>query len=230
MTKDEHKTSKKVWHPLKPAERHKAFIPLVLTCLLIWFLYRLLFSFPVWFDESIGKLVFFGVPVALYSIIVQTKVVEKTMSLEKLIPGLYLGLAFGGLYGFVGLLSIALGKNSLDTAIIFLSFQFWWEFFLALLTGFWESLFFFGWIMTVAEKRFASWELIQTTLFTAFIFLLFHIPNIILRLPLEFLLPQMFLLTFFAIGQALIFHQYRNIYALTLSHAVWGMVLLVYGT
>lgn len=211
-------------------ERHKIFIPLLLILFLIWTLYRVLFAFPVWFDETLGKLVFFGLPVWLYIVVVQTKIIESTLQFKKLIPGLYVGLAVGGLYGFVGLLTIISGRQEFNTIFLFLSPRFWWEFFLALLTGFWESLFFFGWVFLVAEKRFPKWSLVNILLFSAVVFLLFHIPNTILRFPISLVLPQLFLLFFFAIGQGLLFYRYRNLYALTLSHAIWGMVLLVYGT
>ena len=215
---------------LSSTQRHKLFIPLLIVLLLIWTLYRVLFAFPIWFDETLGKLVFFGLPVWLYVIVVQTKIIESTLKFSKLIPGLYLGLAIGGLYGFVGLLTIISGRQEFSTIFLFLSPRFWWEFFLALLTGFWESLFFFGWIFLVAEKRFGHWKLPGILIISAVIFLLFHIPNTILRFPISLVLPQLFLLFFFAVGQGLLFYRYRNLYALTLSHAIWGMVLLVYGT
>ncbi len=216
---------------ISTVNRHKIFVPLLLILFLIWTLYRVLFSFPVWFDETIGKLIFFGLPVWMYVVVVQTRIIESTLKFAKLIPGLYLGLAIGGLYGFVGVLAMTAGKQEFTTVFLFFSARFWWEFLLALLTGFWESLFFFGWVFLVAEKRFiARWQLTGVLLFTALVFILFHIPNTILRFPLASVLPQLFLLFFFAIGQGLLFFRYRNIYAIALSHAIWGMVLLIYGS
>lgn len=210
--------------------RHQAFIPLVVTTFFIWLTYRVLFSFPVWIDESVGKLIFFGLPVCLYAILAQTKVIQNTLDPKKLLIGLYLGLAYGGLYGFVGAFSVLMGKSNVDVSTVFLTSAFWWEFFLAMMTGFWESLFFFGWIMTIAEKRFPEWSIPQLVGFTSLVFVVFHLPNTFLRFELQFLIGQIFLLSIFALGQSLIFLRYRNLYTLTLSHAFWGMVLLIYGS
>lgn len=215
--------------PKTVTQRHRIFVPLLVILFFIWTLYRVMFAFPVWFDETLGKLVFFGLPVWLYVVVAQTKLIDKTLQFKRLIPGLYLGLAIGGLYGFLGLLSIVAGHQEFNTVFLFLMPRFWWEFFLALLTGFWESLFFFGWVFLIAERRFAKWTLVQVLLFTAGVFLAFHVPNTLLRFPINSVIPQLVLLFFFAIGQALLFYRYRNLYALTLSHAIWGMVLLVYG-
>ena len=38
---------------------HQLFFPIVILIGIIWFLYRSLFNFPVWFDEIIGKAIFF---------------------------------------------------------------------------------------------------------------------------------------------------------------------------
>ena len=214
----------------KSQHRHHQFLPLLSVTFIIWLLYRILFVFPVWFDESIGKFIFFGLPVWLYVIVAQTRVIFNSMSAKKLIPGLYLGLAFGGLYGFIGTVAFVADHQQFSNALLFLTPEFWWEFLLALLTGFWESLFFFGWVLAIAEKRFPSWDMTKMLAFTALVFILFHIPNTILRFPVSLIIPQIILLGFFSVGQALLFIRYRNIYTLAISHAIWGMVLLIYGS
>lgn len=217
--------------PKTTAVRHQSFFPLLIVVFGIWCLYRFLFAFPVWFDETIGKLIFFGLPVWLYAVLAQTKITHNTVDSKKFLPGLYLGLAFGGIYSFVGILAILAGRSDLTTVALFLSPAFWIEFFLALMTGFWESLFFFGWIFLILEKYFTgNITLTRLVLLNSFIFLLFHIPNTLLRFPFLQVIPQLFLLFLFAVGQGLIFYRYRNIYSLTLSHALWGMTLLIHGS
>lgn len=210
------------------AQRHQAFLALIFVTFFIWTTYRLLFQFPVWFDETIGKTVFFGLPVWLYVILSQSTVPLRSLRAEKLYPGILLGLAWGGMYGFVGTLAVLMGSSGVQSAALFLSSTFWTDFFLAVATGFWESLFFFGWIFAIAEKRFPAWGRLQVMGFVTSAFVLFHIPNLLLRVPLYAVPSQLFLVAFFALGQCFLFVYHRNIYALTLSHAIWGMVLLVY--
>lgn len=214
--------------PTVVSHRHQAFLSLLFITFFTWTTYRLLFQFPVWFDEIIGKLVFFGLPVWLYIILSQSRVTLNTIKWEKFYPGLFLGLAMGGLYGFVGTLATLTGESQLQTAALFLSTDFWWQFFLAVVTGFWESLFFFGWVYVIAEKRFPQWGRLHLVFFATAVFVIFHIPNMLLQAPLYTFASQLFLMTFFALGQSFLFNYYRNVYALTISHAIWGMVLLIY--
>mgnify|MGYP001587708489 FL=1 len=62
------------------------------------------------------------------------------------------------------------------------------------------------------------------------VFVMFHAP---LRILLSgwngVTFSQLAILGIFAIGQAILFLRTRSIFAVTLSHALWGMVLLVYG-
>ena len=111
---------------------------------------------------------------------------------------------------------------------LFDSNMFWYEFVLALFTAFWETLLFFSFIMTVIQKKFKSWSMVSQVFLVALIFLVFHIPNTILRFDLALVLPQIFILLLFAIGQGFLFYSRKNSFALVLSHAIWGMVLLVH--
>jgi len=209
--------------------KHIAFFPLVILVFIIWCIYRYLFRFPVWFDESIGKAIFFGLPVWLYLSITRSKAMADTVHPRYLQSGLLMGLAVGGIFGFAGALASLMRKGVVvQAAPLFAADSFWWEFFLAMMTGFWESLFFYCWIMIVIMAKFRRWPLINQALLTAVIFLAFHIPNTLLRFHFNLVAGQLFLLFFFAFGQALLFYRSRNIYALSLSHAIWGMVLLVH--
>lgn len=205
------------------------FFPLVILTLILWFLYRGLFNFPVWFDETIGKALFFGLPVWLYLSVSSDKSVLKTFSPEKIKSGLLLGLAVGGVFGFVfSLLSILQSGGVVQAVNLFESSRFWYEFTLAIFTGFWETLLFFSFVMTLIREKFPKWSILKHIVVTAFIFLLFHIPNAFLRYDLSLVAPQLFTLLLFAIGQGFLFYSRKNAYALVLSHAIWGMVLLVH--
>lgn len=207
-----------------------AFVPLLALTLVIWILYRSLFRYPVWFDESIGKAIFFGLPVWLYISVTRSKSMLNTLLPAKFKKGMLMGLAVGGILGFAATLATLINRQVIvEAAPLFNSDRFWWEFLLALLTGFWESLFFFTWIMTVLSEKYKTWGLFWQIVALAVIFVIFHLPNTILRTPnVSLVVTQTFLLFFFAFGQALLYVRTRNLYALTLSHAIWGMVLLVH--
>jgi len=203
--------------------------PLIIFALIVWVIYRILFDFPVWFDESIGKAIFFGLPVWLYISGSGNAQVVESFDFNKIRPGLLLGLAVGGLYGFVAAITVLLVRSSgVMSVALFSSTFFWWEFLLALLTGFWESLFFFSFIMTGVLAKHRSWSVLQQVMWVALIFLIFHLPNTILRFSGLNILTEFFLLYFFAMGQAFVFYRRRNFYTLVISQAIWGMVLLVH--
>lgn len=203
--------------------------PLLIFTFIIWVLYRSLFQFPAWFDETIGKAIFFALPVWLYVTVTGGEKIIESLDFKKIKPGLVLGLAIGGLYGFAASLANLVGRAA-DVAMVplFTSSIFWWEFFLGIMTGFWETLFFFSFVMTGILDRHKYWSLLNQVLLTASIFLIFHIPNIILRFTGFDILTELLLLFLFAVGQAFVFAKRRNFYTLVISHAIWGMVLLVH--
>ncbi len=205
------------------------FFPLLTLILVCWVLYRSMFNFPVWFDEIIGKAIFFGFPVWIYINITGSTSIEETLAPYKLKPGLLLGIAVGGIFGFVfSILSIIQNGAVVEAVSLFDSNIFWYEFVLALFTAFWETLLFYSFIMTVIQEKFESWSMFSQVLLVSLIFLAFHIPNIILRYDAASVLSQVFILFLFAFGQAFLFYSRKNSFALILSHAIWGMVLLVH--
>lgn len=232
LNKSQTNSRRKVSHrksSLKISHHHLAFWPLLLLVFLLWVLYRQLFNFPVWFDETIGKAIFFALPVWAYVNITNVKEIPKTFAFSKMKSGLMLGLAVGGIYGFVAsFLGLLTNGGKIQTALLFTSNAFWWEFFLAILTSFWETLFFFSFVMVVINQKFKNKELIWRILVTAVIFTLFHLPNAILRFDGPAIVYQFILMFLFGIGQALLFVNYENAYSLILSQALWGMVLLVH--
>ncbi len=210
--------------------KHLAFGPLLSLVFLLWVAYRFLFHFPVWFDELFGKAVFFGLPVWLYATMSREKNVRQTFEVSRLQPGLVLGILMGGIYGFAATIASFLKRGVIiQAAPLFLSDVFWWNFFLAFMTGFWESLFFYSFVMTIIRIKYNRLPLIQHILLTSAVFVLFHLPNTFLRFSMTEVIGQVFLLWCFSLGQAFIFARSKNVYALAMSHAIWGMVLLIHG-
>lgn len=209
---------------------HALFIPFVILIFILWTVYRVFFDFPIWFDESIGKAVFFGFPVLLYITVTGFAGIAQAVSLNKFKQGVLQGLAFGGIFGFAAALaSIASANKTVIPVPFFESGAFWFEFGLALLTGVWESIFFFGFIMTVIQYLWAHWSLGKQVLVVALIFAVFHVPAILVQYTgAGSLAGYIFLVTAFGIGQAFLYARNRNIYTLMVVHAIWGMTLLVH--
>lgn len=229
MPSKRRKKTKKSIARTRRTPSHIAFFPLVFLTLIMWFIYRSLFTFPVWFDESIGKALFFGLPVWLYILISNLKGISDSFALFKIKRGLMLGIAVGGVFGFIAsLLSLVQSGGQVQAAMLFVSDQFWWEFLLALLTAFWETMFFYSLVMVVIQDKFRDWSLLKQILLVAGIFLLFHLPNTVLRFGGVAVAYQLILLFFFAVGQGFLFASEKNAYSLVLSHAIWGMVLLIH--
>ena len=209
---------------------HVVFLPFLAVVFILWVLYRSIFHFPVWFDEIIGKAVFFGLPVSLYISLTADKAICQTYAVGKIYRGLLLGVLVGGVFGFTAAVaSFLLRGVVIQSAPLFASNAFWWQFFLALMTGFWESLFFFSWIMVVVQQKYHRSELKWQLGMIVGIYLLFNLPNILLRSSTGLMVVnQIILLAIFALGQSLLFLKTRNFYALAVSQAIWGMVLLVH--
>ena len=213
-----------------PTQQSTIFMVLLFLSLILWFLYRGIFNFSVVFDETIGKAIFFGLPIWIYISTTGDKKISESMVANKMAPGLLRGLAYGGLFGFVAILLASLTQgSSLVAAPLFMADDFWWKFFLALLTAFWESLFFYSFIQTTIREQFkqslSNW---QQVLIVSLIFLLFHMSNIVLRFSDTAITMQVILLYLFGLGQAIIFAKEKNVYTLILTHTLWGMVLLIH--
>lgn len=220
----------KVSTPAAPKRQaNVGFFPLLTLILILWVLYRQLFTFPVWFDESVGKAMFFGLPVWIYVMMTRSKSIVDTFAPYKLRQGLLLGLAFGGIFGFVSSFIAVMQKGGVVSEVwLFTADAFWIEFMLAVMTAFWETLLFYSFTMTIIQEKFPRWGLFSQTLLVALIFLVFHIPNTLIRFSAAEVASQLMLMFMFGLGQAYLFESKKNAYALVLSHAIWGMVLLTH--
>lgn len=217
--------------PEKLLSEHILFFPILFITVGAWFAYRWLFSFPVWFDETVGKAVFFGLPVWFYLVTSKSKTILKPLRFSIIQPGLLLGLAMGGLFGFItSTMNIFQSGGVVASAQLFQSTLFWYEFALAIFTGFWETLFFYCFVAVVVFEKFKYLALVWQMIIIVVVFLLFHLPNAFLRFSPELVASQMLILLLFSLGQALVFYRWRNAYALMLSQAIWGLVLLFHGT
>lgn len=211
------------------AQEKTFFLVFLSLTFILWSLYRALFNFPVVFDETLGKAAFFALPVLIFVNVTGNKDVVKTLEPAKLPFGLLRGLAYGGILGFLTVLFIALKQKTVFlSAPIFIADKFWFESFLALMTAFWESLFFFGFVQTALYSVLKKPGIGKILLLNSLIFLIFHLPNLFLRfagLDLSFIVGLLYL---FGFGQALIFSQEKSIYPLIMTHTIWGLILMIH--
>lgn len=209
------------------------FLPLVLLIFVLWVFYRTLFTFPVWFDETVGKAIFFGLPVWLFVTATRFSGVLESFAPYKFKTGVLWGLALGGVFGFVGsLISLWQHGAVVEAVWLFQAPAFWQEFILAIMTGFWETLLFFSFIMTMIQFKFSHWSLGKQVFLVALVFVAFHLPVTLTRfaeVAAPLLFGQLAMLFLFAVGQSLLFAFRRNAYMLVFTHAIWGMVLLTHG-
>lgn len=189
--------------------------------------YRVFFVLPVWFDEIVAKAFVFGLPFLIYAKASKQAAAFLGINPKRFWLGAYLGLALGGAFGFVAMMAGAIksGGNILIPNLFFAN-DFWWTFFLGLATAWWESLFFYGLILNVfLIARKSEWE---AAFSTTGLFVIFHLPILILRGNLLGAIVPAILLALFAFGQAVIFIRFKSLIGTVVSHAIWGMALLVY--
>jgi len=193
-------------------------------------MYRQLALFPEWFDEIIAKGIVFGIPSIVYARSAIRGAEKLGIASSRFWPGLYLGLLVGGIYGFVGVARSLTGGTHVEPSMLFSSSAFWFQFFLAMMTAWWESVFFFGFMMNALQDEYHLPE-IPALIGAVLVFLVFHAPlRIMLTGFTSLTVAQLSLLALFAVGQAILFMRTKSVYAVTISHALWGMVLMTYGT
>lgn len=212
---------------------NKVWVPLlfqIIGLFVIWALYRSLALFPEWFDEIIAKGIVFGIPSILYARNAIRGSEKLGIVASRFWPGLYMGLLVGGIYGFVGAGRSIFGGVPVEPALLFSSSAFWFQFFLAMMTAWWESVFFFGFIMNALQDEYRFSEIVSV-IGAVLVFIIFHAPlRIMLAGFSSVTVAQLMLLAIFAAGQSILFLRTKSVYAVTISHALWGMVLMVYGS
>ncbi len=213
---------------LSPAQLQVFFVSVVCFSFVSLLLYRAFVHQPVWFDEIFFKGIIFGGPLWAYMRYSKKPTAFFGLESRQFWNGAFQGLAIGGLFAFVALVSSAVGRGSVFIPHLFTASRFWSEFGLAFMTAWWESLFFYGLILPTLEERFQN-EWISSAL-TTLLFILFHAPVLLFRSGLSGAFSPLLLLAFFAFGQAILFLRTRSISSVVVSHAFWGMALLVYGS
>ncbi|MEP7166962.1 MAG: CPBP family glutamic-type intramembrane protease [Candidatus Woesebacteria bacterium] len=208
-------------------DSHYLFWMLVLLSFFSLVVYRFTVHAPIWFDEIIFKALIFGAPVWIYALLTKKKPSFFGLEASTFWVGAFNGLAIGGLLSFIAIVTYSFRKQTMMIPGLFSSGVFWNEFGLAFATAWWESLFFYGLILPVVRAK--CKDDLNALAFVSVIFLLFHMPNLVLKVGLMGSFQPLLLLTAFAFGQGIIFLRTKSVATVVVSHAFWGMALLVYG-
>ncbi|HSW89462.1 MAG TPA: CPBP family glutamic-type intramembrane protease [Patescibacteria group bacterium] len=198
---------------------------LILVAFFALTLYRFTTHFPTWFDEVVFKALVFGLPVWKVTRMRRLSHATLGFDVKTFWPGMFTGLAVGGCFGFLALIVASTGHTHFFTPGIFQTAKFWELFGLAFATAWWESLFFFSFVLTFLTRHLKDeWQAVG---YMSLLFVLFHAPLQIVSVGVSASIMPLLLLACFAFGQGVLFLRTKSINAIILSHAFWGMTILV---
>ena len=194
---------------------------------LVWGVYRFLSPLPVWIEEIFLKAIIFGLPV-FYLVLKKEKSNLQSLgiSAKNLFESVYLGLALGVFFYFVGQVSNFLRYRGVLTVQDWqvTSAELGGFLLLALVTAWWEELVFMGYILQrMSSVMRHEWK---AALATAVMFSLLYVPSLLIRgvTGWQFLL-QMVLLFSLGLGNGILMLRTRNLAAPILAHTLWGAMV-----
>lgn len=195
----------------------------------VWAMYRLLFRLPVVIEEVVLKGIVFGGPV-LWLVLKQNGWTLRKLGMhtEKLFESVYLGLSLGMVLGLVGQIANVLRYGQLSLSGFGVTSESIGSFLLlGLVTAFWESLLFYGFILQALRK---VTDELSAVLVTAVLFVLIHIPALILvqQLTIAGVLLSSIVLLALAWGNGVLYLRMQNLAAPILAHALWGVTVFLF--
>lgn len=210
-----------IWHRV---------IGLYVFVLLTWGLYRLLFRFPVWFEESVLKALVFGMPVLWLALRRDGwKFTHLGFTGERLFSSVYLGLGLGVFLGFLGQIGNIIRHGGIELSSFGLTSESLGGFLLlALVTAFWEELLFVGYILQRLEAVIAD-EWLRSSL-VAGLFAFLHVPSLLFVQKVTFAQGVVYLVLLFTVGlgNSILMLRTRNLAAPILTHALWGVTVYLF--
>lgn len=197
--------------------------------LLIWGFYRLLSPLPVWLEEIVLKGLVFGLPVWWWGIKRQGwSLSELGLRLNMGRYGLEMGLMMGMVLGMMTVLGqVARGNLQLNESHLQLG-QLLYFGIVALATAFWEQLLFAGLILQRLEKAMPDeWSLAWVV---GFLFVLLHVPALLLVEEVGLVQGLSQLLLLFSLGMAscVLMKRTRSLIAPVTAQFVWGFILYLF--
>ena len=194
---------------------------------LVWGFFRLLSPLPVWIEEVFIKALVFGLPVFIVVFKIEKKNLESLgIGMKNFFESVYLGLSLGTFFWFFGQLSNFIRHRGVLSIkeIQPTSAEFGGFLLLALITAWWEELFFMGFVLRrLAGLVKEEWKVALTT---SVMFCLIYIPGIVVKGVVWWqMLLQVLLLFSLGLGNSILMLRTKNLIAPILSHALWGAMI-----
>lgn len=197
--------------------------------LLVWMVYRVFSPFSVWFEELVVKGVVFGIPVYVVGRRLGWGWSDLGIRGEGLFRGVYLGIVMGLVLGVVGQLANVLRHGGLMVTDRGLTSEMMGAFILlALITAFWESLLFFGYIQHRLAGVLSESYLV---LVVGMLFGVIHVPALIIveRMGVANLGVSLVALVLLGIGNSILSMREKNLIGPIICQVTWGMAVFLFG-
>jgi len=198
--------------------------------LLVWTIYRYFFRFPEWVDEFIVKPCIFILPVAWYVIKKEKRRLDSVgITGKNFFTSLYIGIGFGLVFALEGILAHFLKYRNLSVNPIaaFSDYGFG-LIIISLATACSEEFLCRGFLFNrIMEK---TKKLVPSTVVGAVLFVLLHIPMILLINKLQGVTLVIFFLTDFILAAAnsMLYENTGSLIAPILVHLFWNMTVALY--
>ena len=196
-----------------------------------WALYRYFFRLPEWADEFIFKPLVFVLPVIWYVRMKErAKLTSLGLTTKDLFTSIYIGLGFGFVFALEGLVANAIkyGKLTIVPIGAFTQYGMATLLLLSFATAVSEEILSRGFVFNrlIAAKKSLPYASIISTL----MFVLLHVPILVLSLHLQGPALILFFITDFVLGFAnsLLLYNTGSLVAPVLVHIFWNMTVALY--
>ena len=198
---------------------------------IVWAFYRYFFRLPEWADEFIFKPLVFVFPVLWY---VRAREKAKWASLgitgKGLFTSIYIGLGFGFVFALEGLAANAIkyGKLTIMPIAAFSQYGMITLLLLSVATAVSEEILSRGFVFNRLLK--AKKSLPYASVVSTLMFVMLHIPILVLSLKLQGMALILFFITDFVLGLAnsLLLYNTGSLVAPILVHIFWNMTVALY--
>ena len=199
--------------------------------LLAWSLYRYYLKLPEWADELIFKPLVFVVPVLWYVRKLEKRPLTSIgFTSKNFFISVYVGLGFGFVFALEGLAAHAIkyGGLKINPIDAFMQYGMGLLLLLSLATAVSEELLSRGFVFTrILEK---TKSLPVASLLSTLLFVLLHVPILVMSLKLQGMTLVLFFVTDIVLGLAnsLLLYNTRSLVAPILVHIFWNMTVALY--
>lgn len=198
---------------------------------LVWALYRYFFRLPEWIDEFVIKPLIFVAPVLWYVLKREKRRLSSIgLTGNNVFTSVYIGLGFGFVFALEGLAANAIkyGKITIVPIEAFQQYGLGMLLLLSLATALSEEILSRGFVFTrlIDAKKSMPYAAFVSTL----MFVVLHIPILVLSLKLQGAALVMFFVTDFVLGFAnsLLLYNTGSLVAPILVHVFWNMTVALY--